>query len=145
MTVCLGTQGNNFILDGRLQDVSAEEIYVNLSTPLFGSGVVNDCLNALLMEQKKVVDSFTLLNHSYVLSLGFQFLKFGVTTEALQTYVPLFEAKFHGFVAHSEAFQGFEGSFSTTRVMAELTIYMALRTLQGKEVRQKINSNLAGL
>ena len=29
--------------------------------------------------------------------------------------------------------------------MAELTIYMALRTLQGKEVRQKFNSNFAGL
>ena len=29
--------------------------------------------------------------------------------------------------------------------MAELTIYMASRTLQGKEVRQKFNSNFAGL
>lgn len=54
MTVCLGTQGNDFILNGRLQDVNAEEIYVNLTTPVFGSGVVYDCPNALLMEQKKV-------------------------------------------------------------------------------------------
>ena len=145
MTVCLGTQGNNFILNGRLQDVNAEEIYVNLTTPVFGSGVVYDCPNALLMEQKKVGDPFTLLVHSYVLNLSFQFLKFGVTTEALQSYVPLFEAEFHDFVAHSEAFQGFEGSISTTRVMAELTIYMASRTLQGNEVRQKFNSNFSGL
>ena len=53
MTVYLGTQGNDFILNGRLQDVNAEEIYVNLTTPVFGS-VVRDCPNALLMEQKKV-------------------------------------------------------------------------------------------
>ena len=32
-----------------------------------------------------------------------------------------------------------------TSVVAELTIYMASRTLQGKEVRQKFNSNFAGL
>ena len=61
MTVCLGTQGNDFILNGRLQDVNAEEIYVNLTTPVFGSGVVYDCPNALLMEQKKVVDPLPLL------------------------------------------------------------------------------------
>ena len=145
MTVCLGTQGNDFILNGRLQDVNAEEIYVNLTTPVFGSGVVYDCSNAVLMEQKKVGDSFTLLFHGFILRFSFQFLKFGVTTEALQSYVPLFEAEFNDFVAQSEALQGVEGSFSVTRVMAELTIYMASRTLQGKEVRQKFNSNFAGL
>ena len=145
MTVCLGTQGNEFILNGRLQDINVEEFYVNLTTPVFGSGVVYDCSNAVLMEQKKVRDPFTLLVDSYVLKLDFQFLKFGVTTEALHSYVPLFEAEFHDFVAHSEAVQGFEGSISVTRVMAELTIHMASRTLQGKEVRQKFNSNFAGL
>ena len=71
MTVCLGTQGNDFILNGRLQDVNAEEIYVNLTTPVFGSGVVYDCSNAVLMEQKKVRHSFTPLVHSYILRLGF--------------------------------------------------------------------------
>ena len=40
------------------------------------------------MEQK-LCDPFTLLVHSYVLKIGFQFLKFGVSTEALQSYVPL--------------------------------------------------------
>jgi len=54
MTVCLGTEGNDFILNGRLQDVNAEEIYTRLTTPVFGSGVVYDCSNARLMEQKKV-------------------------------------------------------------------------------------------
>ena len=53
-TVCLGTKGNEFILNGKLKDVNAEEIYSPLTTPVFGSDVVYDCPNSKLMEQKKV-------------------------------------------------------------------------------------------
>jgi hypothetical protein len=54
MTVCLDTTGNNFILNGKLKDVNAEEIYSPLTTPVFGKDVVYDCPNSKLMEQKKV-------------------------------------------------------------------------------------------
>lgn len=53
-TVCLGTKGNEFILNGKLKDVNAEEIYSPLTTPVFGTDVVYDCPNSKLMEQKKV-------------------------------------------------------------------------------------------
>ena len=53
-TVCLGVKGNDFILNGKLKDVNAEEIYHPLTTPVFGKGVVYDCPNSKLMEQKKV-------------------------------------------------------------------------------------------
>jgi len=53
-TVYLGTKGNEFILNGKLKDVNAEEIYTVLTTPVFGKDVVYDCPNAKLMEQKKV-------------------------------------------------------------------------------------------
>ena len=58
-TVYLGTKGNDFILNGKLRDVCAEEVYSPLTTPVFGRHVVYDCPNAKLMEQKKVskVDS----------------------------------------------------------------------------------------
>ena len=46
--------GNDFILNAKLKDVNAEEIYSPLCTPVFGKGVVYDCPNAKLMEQKKV-------------------------------------------------------------------------------------------
>lgn len=52
-TVCLGGKGTEFILNGKLKDVNAEEIYSPLCTPVFGAGVVYDCPNAKLMEQKK--------------------------------------------------------------------------------------------
>lgn len=50
----MGPAGNDFILNGRLKDVNAEEIYSVLTTPVFGRDVVYDCPNAKLMEQKKV-------------------------------------------------------------------------------------------
>jgi len=53
-TVCLGTKGNDFILNGKLKDLNAEDIYTSLTTPVFGKDVVYDCPNAKLMEQKKV-------------------------------------------------------------------------------------------
>lgn len=53
-TVFLGTKGNDFILNGKLSDVNAEDIYRPLTAPVFGSDVVYDCPNAKLMEQKKV-------------------------------------------------------------------------------------------
>lgn len=62
-TVCLGTKGNDFILNGKLRDVNAEEIYSPLTTPVFGSNVVYDCPNAKLMEQKKVSPT-TVLPHT---------------------------------------------------------------------------------
>jgi cytochrome P450 len=53
-TVYLGVKGNEFILNGKHQDLNAEEIYSPLTTPVFGKEVVYDCPNAKLMEQKKV-------------------------------------------------------------------------------------------
>ena len=53
-TVCLGTKGNEFILNSKLRDANAEEVYTPLTTPVFGRDVVYDCPNAKLMEQKKV-------------------------------------------------------------------------------------------
>lgn len=53
----MGPSGNDFILNGKLKDVSAEEIYTVLTTPVFGKDVVYDCPNAKLMEQKKVRDA----------------------------------------------------------------------------------------
>lgn len=53
-TVCLGTKGNDFILNAKHKDVNAEDIYRPLTAPVFGKDVVYDCPNAKLMEQKKV-------------------------------------------------------------------------------------------
>jgi sterol 14alpha-demethylase len=126
VTVCLGTKGNEFILNSKLKDVNAEEIYTGLTTPVFGTDVVYDCPNAKLMEQKK-------------------FVKFGLTMDAFKSYVSLICSEVDWFVANSPKFAGNSGTIDIPRAMAELTIYTASRSLQGKEVRQKFDSTFADL
>ncbi|KAL2061274.1 hypothetical protein VTL71DRAFT_7547 [Oculimacula yallundae] len=86
MTVYLGLDGNEFILNGRLQDVNAEEIYGSLTTPVFGRNIIYDCPNSKLMEQKK-------------------FVKFGLTQRALEQHVPLIENEVLSYIATSPTFQ----------------------------------------
>ncbi|BCR95244.1 cytochrome P450 [Aspergillus luchuensis] len=125
-TVYLGTRGNDFILNGKLRDVCAEEVYSPLTTPVFGRNVVYDCPNAKLMEQKK-------------------FVKFGLTSDALRSYVRLITNEVDDFVEHSAAFQGSSGVFDVCKTIAEITIYTASRSLQGKEVRSRFDSTFAEL
>ncbi|EAS28723.1 cytochrome P450 51 [Coccidioides immitis RS] len=125
-TVFLGTKGNDFILNGKLKDVCAEEVYSPLTTPVFGRHVVYDCPNAKLMEQKK-------------------FVKFGLTSEALRSYVTLITREVESYLENSPAFQGDSGVFNVAKSVAEITIYTASRSLQGKEVRDKFDSSFAEL
>ncbi|GAM82475.1 hypothetical protein ANO11243_004550 [Dothideomycetidae sp. 11243] len=124
-TVCLGTKGNDFILNGKLKELNAEEIYSPLTTPVFGTDVVYDCPNSKLMEQKK-------------------FVKFGLTSDALKSHVKLIAAETKAFTK-SKHFSGQKGSINIPGAMAELTIYTASRSLQGREVREKFDSTFADL
>jgi len=126
MTVCLDTAGNNFILNGKIKDVNAEEIYSPLTTPVFGKDVVYDCPNAKLMEQKK-------------------FVKFGLTQEALRSYVDIITQETEDFLKRHKSLKGQKGTFEVTKVMAELTIYTASRALQGEEIRRSFDSKFAEL
>ncbi|PBP22670.1 14alpha demethylase [Diplocarpon rosae] len=125
-TVYLGTNGNEFILNGKIKDVNAEEIYTVLTTPVFGKDVVYDCPNSKLMEQKK-------------------FMKIGLTTEAFKSYVPIIQDEVETFIKGSSAFKGHAGKVDIPAQMAEITIYTASHCLQGKDVRDQFNSTFASL
>ena len=77
-----------------------------------------------------------------------QFVKFGLTTSAFRSYVPLItrEARlmFSKDAAHKR-FASTSGTVNLPPVMAELTIYTASRSLQGKEVRERFDSTFADL
>lgn len=126
ITMYLGIEGNEFILNGKLRDLNAEEIYGPLTTPVFGSDVVYDCPNAKLMEQKK-------------------FIKFGLTQRALESYVPLIEKEVKDYLKTHPTLQGANGIFDVSAAMSEITLYTAGRTLQGAEVRKKLTAELADL
>ncbi|EAU33678.1 cytochrome P450 51 [Aspergillus terreus NIH2624] len=125
-TVYLGVQGNEFILNGKLKDVNAEEVYSPLTTPVFGSDVVYDCPNAKLMEQKK-------------------FIKYGLTQAALESHVQLIEREVLDYLRTSPNFHGASGVVDISAAMAELTIFTAGRALQGEEVRRKLTAEFADL
>ncbi|KIW01684.1 uncharacterized protein PV09_06865 [Verruconis gallopava] len=123
-TVFVGKRGNDFILNGKHSHISAEEVYNGLTKPVFGKDVVYDCPNSKLMEQKK-------------------FVKFGLTTEAFQSYVPLIQHEVEDYVKRAPAFKGSRGSVEVVRALSETIIFTASRTLQGKEVRSLMNSDFA--
>ncbi|KAB8263605.1 cytochrome P450 [Aspergillus pseudonomiae] len=125
-TVYLGTQGNEFILNGKLKDVNAEEVYSPLTTPVFGSDVVYDCPNSKLIEQKK-------------------FIKFGLSQTALEAHVPLIEKEVEDYLAMSPNFHGTSGEVDIPAAMAEITIFTAGSALQGEEVRSKLTTEFAVL
>ncbi|KAL2835266.1 cytochrome P450 [Aspergillus cavernicola] len=126
MTAYLGVKGNDFILNGKLKDVNAEEVYSPLTTPVFGADVVYDCPNSKLMEQKK-------------------FIKFGLTQSALESHVQLIEKEVLDFLKTSPRFKGNSGRVDVPAAMAELTIFTAGSALQGEEVRQKLTAGIADL
>lgn len=72
-----------------------------------------------------------------------QLVKFGLTTRALNSYVPLIEKEMHEYFNRSSAFQGTAGVVDISNAMAEIIIFTASRCLQGKEVRERLNSTFA--
>ncbi|KAI0043835.1 cytochrome P450 [Auriscalpium vulgare] len=133
MTVALGSAGNNFILGGKVANLSAEEAYTPLTTPVFGKDVVYDVPNEVLMEQKK-------------------FIKVGLSTENFRSYVGMIEDEVSEYMAHDPSFRTFQmndinewGEFDPLKVLAEMTILTATRTLQGKEVRSNMDKTFSKL
>ncbi len=144
VTVYLGSKGNQFILNGKLKDVNAEEIYSVLTTPVFGEGVIYDVPNAKFMEQKKV--------HYEIISPGKsssnesrQFIKFGLTSDSLRSYVPLMEDEIRAFIDRTPHFKGSSGIVQLPPIMAQITLFTASRSLQGNEVREKLDTTFAKL
>lgn len=54
VTVYLGINGNNFILNGKQDDLNPQDVYNVITAPVWGSDVVYDVPHAKYMEQKRV-------------------------------------------------------------------------------------------
>ena len=128
--MALGSKGSSLILNGKLSQVSAEEAYTHLTTPVFGKEVVFDVPNSIFMEQKK-------------------FVKVGLSTENMKVYVDQITDEYNGFLATDSKFQQLkktgEGKVDIFKSMCELTILTASRTLQGREVREGLDKSFADL
>ncbi|KAK9456273.1 cytochrome P450 [Dipodascopsis uninucleata] len=131
VNVALGPKGNDFVLNAKHSLVSAEDAYRHLTTPVFGNGVIYDCPNHRLMEQKK-------------------FAKTALTSQAFQSYVPQISSEVDKYLLKSPQFFGGNpdkqtGTAHLMTAMPEMTIFTASLTLQGREVRQKFDESFADL
>lgn len=80
-----------------------------------------------------------------------RFVKFGLTQKALEAHVPLIEREVLGYI-RDEAGKGWsvtatedEGVLDICTAMAEITLFTAARSLQGREVRDKLTAEMAEL
>lgn len=72
-------------------------------------------------------------------------MKIGLSTEAFRSYVPIIQEEVENFVKRSAEFKGQSGITAMNSKLAELTIYTATHTLQGKDVRDQFDSAFAKL
>ena len=105
----------------------------SLTTPVFGPGVVYDCPNHVLMEQKK-------------------FVKYGLSTDNFRAYVGMIEDEITTFINNDPTFSTFQdkkstewGTFPAFKTCSEMTILTASRTLQGSEIRAALDKSFADL
>lgn len=131
MTVCLGPKGQEFVFNSKLSDVSAEEAYSHLTTPIFGEGVVYDCPNSKLMEQKK-------------------FAKTALSRDSFKSYVPKIVEEVTNYFKVSPFYYNNDdkkvsGTSEILQSQSQITIFTASRTLLGDEVREKLNTDFASL
>lgn len=124
MTVYLGPKGHEFVLNAKGTDVSAEEAYTHLTTPVFGKGVIYDCPNWKLMEQKK-------------------FAKVALTRDSFIKYVPLIKEEIMKYF--KSTYIGNEGEIDVLESQSEMTLFTASRSLFGDELRSKLDKSYAGL
>ncbi|ORX92671.1 14-alpha sterol demethylase Cyp51B [Basidiobolus meristosporus CBS 931.73] len=123
LTFALGTEGNNFVLNAKHTHVNAEEAYRSLTKPVFGEGVVYDCPNHLLMEQKK-------------------FAKDGLSFDALRTYVDYIVEETRDYFARWDKNSDVG---VVDQALAELIIMTASRCLMGKEIRAQLDETVADI
>ncbi|GAA5853817.1 hypothetical protein JCM8547_007460 [Rhodosporidiobolus lusitaniae] len=129
ITCTLGPLGSNFVLNGKLAHVNAEEAYTHLTTPVFGEEVVYDVPNHVLMEQKK-------------------FVKFGLTTENFRKYTGLIRTEVRDYMAknvYADNTKTVAPTVDAFTTSSEITILTASATLQGREVRAAMDKSFADL
>ncbi|KAG9246643.1 cytochrome P450, family 51, subfamily A [Calycina marina] len=125
-TVCLGTEGNNFVFNSTLAETSAADIYRGLTVPIFGKDVCYDCSPAKLMEQKKL-------------------MKYSLMPDKLAAFVPIFLSELQHYLDTAKSFQGNEGVFDVVESVGVITMYSAASALQGREVRDNLRKDLTAL
>ena len=72
-------------------------------------------------------------------------MKYSLTQDKLNHYVPIFLHETHNYIQTAACFQGNEGIIDVVENVSPMTLYTAAASLQGKEVRENLDGELANL
>jgi cytochrome P450 len=72
-------------------------------------------------------------------------MKYSLTPDKLESYVPIFLNEMQMYIENAECFRGDNGIFDVVETVAVTTIFTAAASLQGKEVRENLDNDLADL
>ncbi|KAF4629507.1 hypothetical protein G7Y89_g8639 [Cudoniella acicularis] len=91
--------------------------------------------------QKKFGNTFSFI----LVGRKHTFMKYSLTPDKLQSYAPLFFNEMGRYIDKADCFRGDKGIFDVVESVAIMTLFTAARSLQGREVRESLNGELANL
>ncbi|EDV26239.1 uncharacterized protein TRIADDRAFT_22681, partial [Trichoplax adhaerens] len=121
-TYLVGSEASSLFFNSKNEDLNAEDVYSQLTTPVFGKGVAYDVPHKVFLEQKKM-------------------FKTGLTIARFQNYVPMIEEETREYFKR----WGNEGEKDLFVALSELIIMTASRCLHGKEIRSLLDERIAQL
>jgi sterol 14alpha-demethylase len=118
-TYLLGPDAVQLFFNSDNAELNAEDVYANLTVPVFGKGVAYDVPNKVFCEQKKI-------------------MKTGLTEDRFRTYVPLITEEVNSYVKR----WGQSGKVDFYEALSEIVIRTASRCLLGDAVRSNLSDEI---
>eukprot|EP00039_Didymoeca_costata_P011392 m.159773 g.159773 ORF g.159773 m.159773 type:complete len:500 (+) comp15159_c0_seq2:89-1588(+) len=122
VTYLLGSEASKLFWSSHNNDLNAEDLYKNITVPVFGKGVVFDVPHKVFSEQK-------------------QMCKSGLTQERFSRYCQFIEEETNNYLER----WGDAGEVDLYKTMQEIVVFTATRCLHGLESRQAFTENVAKL
>ncbi|KAK0136477.1 Lanosterol 14-alpha demethylase [Merluccius polli] len=121
-TFLLGSDAAALMFNSKNEDLSAEDVYSKITTPVFGKGVAYDVPNPIFLEQKKM-------------------LKTGLNIAQFKKHVAIIEKETQEYIKR----WGESGETNLFVALSELIILTASSCLHGKEIRSMLDEKVAQL
>ena len=120
----LGSDASKMFWSSSNDKLNAEDLYANITVPIFGKGVAFDVSNKVFSEQKMMA-------------------KRGLTQKRFETYTAKVEEECRNYI--NERWKGDSGEDNLFEAMAEMIVFTATRCLHGQETRDAFTADTAAL
>jgi len=122
VTYLLGSEASPVFFNSKNDDLNAEDLYKNITVPVFGKGVCFDVENKIFSQQKAMC-------------------KKGLTVARFAKYTAMVEHECKEYLKRWDD----EGEVHLHEAMAEMIVFTATRCLHGAETRKQFTEDVAKL